>query len=1022
MTEDKTKVKDLATELGVPTKNLLQALRELDIPAKSTSSNIAAEDIDRVKNHLKDSATSEQGDRREVQPGVIVRRRRQSTEDVAAEGEEAPRAERRAPRENHTPTARIVSVPGASEAQDAAPVPSAEPEAPAAPEVSVQEPVKDAAEEKPAPVAEADKADDQKPRQPRDNRQKKRSGLREAAPVAKVISRPQDIAAAKAAEEAAAKAAAEAAAAAAKAAAEAAAAAKKTEEAEKPRKAQPAASARPEGSSAPSLLPPVSEGNRSSSSDGEDDDRRDRRKPRRPQEPATPQVRVISRPDPAAVAAARTQQAAQSDGRDNRNAGRDGQARDGRPGQPRDGRPGQGRDDNRPARTGYQGPRPAGGGAPGNFTPGATPGGPLPDRDGQSKKKRNKTARRTVDFQDTANNGRRRSDDMDDVPRRGGRRRPKASRVVSQATQPLKAVKRKIRIEEAIRVADMAHQMGLKSNEIIKVLFNLGIMATINKALDIDTASVVAAEFGYEVEKVGFAEEQYLADHRTEDSPEQLKRRPPVVTIMGHVDHGKTSLLDAIRKTNVTSGEAGGITQHIGAYHVKTKRGEIVFLDTPGHEAFTAMRARGADITDIAVLVVAADDGIMPQTVESINHAKAAGVSIIVAINKMDKPEANPERVMQQLTEYELVPEEWGGDVICVPVSAKTKMGIQDLLENILLVAEVKELKANPDRLAKGAVIEAKLDKGRGPVATILVQNGTLKTGDSVIAGTAVGRVRVMTNSRGEKIESAGPSTPVEITGLADVPAAGDEFNAVEDEKLARELVEKRRQEAKEKEFSSYQKVTLDNLFEQIEEGETKELPIIVKADVQGSVEAVKQSLEKLSNAEVRVKVIHGAVGAVSKSDVMLAQACGAIIVGFNVRPDPVARDMAESEGVDMRMYRVIYDAIEEISSAMKGMLAPKTREVELGRAEVREVFKITGVGTVAGCYVLEGKITRNAEIRIVRDGIIIADEHLTSLKRFKDDVKEVAKGYECGMGIEKFNDLKVGDIFEAYTIEEYRD
>ena len=480
----------------------MQALRELDIPAKSTSSNIAAEDIDRVKNHLKDSATSEQGDRREVQPGVIVRRRRQSTEDVAAEGEEAPRAERRAPRENHTPAARIVSVPGASEAQAAAPVPSAEPEAPTAPEVSVQEPVKETAEEKTAPVAEADKADDQKPRQPRDNRQKKRSGLREAAPVAKVISRPQDIAAAKAAEEAAAKAAAEAAAAAAKAAAEAAAAAKKTEEAEKPRKAQPAASARPEGSSAPSLLPPVSEGNRSSSSDGEDDDRRDRRKPRRPQEPATPQVRVISRPDPAAVAAARTQQAAQSDGRDNRNAGRDGQARDGRPGQPRDGRPGQGRDDNRPARTGYQGPRPAGGGAPGNFTPGAAPGGPLPDRDGQSKKKRNKTARRTVDFQDTANNGRRRSDDMDDVPRRGGRRRPKASRVVSQATQPLKAVKRKIRIEEAIRVADMAHQMGLKSNEIIKVLFNLGIMATINKALDIDTASVVAAEFGYEVEKV----------------------------------------------------------------------------------------------------------------------------------------------------------------------------------------------------------------------------------------------------------------------------------------------------------------------------------------------------------------------------------------------------------------------------------------------------------------------------------------------------------------------------------------
>ena len=1022
MTEDKTKVKDLATELGVPTKNLLQALRELDIPAKSTSSNIAAEDIDRVKNHLKDSATSEQGDRREVQPGVIVRRRRQSTEDVAAEGEEAPRTERRAPRENHTPTARIVSVPGASEAQDAAPVPSAEPEAPAAPEVSVQEPVKDAAEEKPAPVAEADKADDQKPRQPRDNRQKKRSGLREAAPVAKVISRPQDIAAAKAAEEAAAKAAAEAAAAAAKAAAEAAAAAKKTEEAEKPRKAQPAASARPEGSSAPSLLPPVSEGNRSSSSDGEDDDPRDRRKPRRPQEPATPQVRVISRPDPAAVAAARTQQAAQSDGRDNRNAGRDGQARDGRPGQPRDGRPGQGRDDNRPARTGYQGPRPAGGGAPGNFTPGATPGGPLPDRDGQSKKKRNKTARRTVDFQDTANNGRRRSDDMDDVPRRGGRRRPKASRVVSQATQPLKAVKRKIRIEEAIRVADMAHQMGLKSNEIIKVLFNLGIMATINKALDIDTASVVAAEFGYEVEKVGFAEEQYLADHRTEDSPEQLKRRPPVVTIMGHVDHGKTSLLDAIRKTNVTSGEAGGITQHIGAYHVKTKRGEIVFLDTPGHEAFTAMRARGAQVTDLVVLVVAADDGVMEQTREAVNHSRAAGVPIMVAVNKMDKPTANPDRVLQELASLGLVPEDWGGETACIPVSAATGAGIQDLLERIVLEAEVMELKANPNRRAKGAVVEARLDKGQGTIATLLVQNGTLHKGDCLIAGTAVGRVRTMRNDKGVEIESAGPSTPVEITGLTEVPTAGDIFEAVEDERLARELADKRTTEAKEKQFAAYTKVTLDNLFDQMAQNDMKELPIVVKADVQGSAEAVKQSLEKLSNDEVRVRVIHAGVGAISKSDVSLADASNAIIIGFNVRPDAVAKAEAEQAGVEMRMYRVIYDAINDVSDAMKGMLAPKVREVALGEAQVRQVYKISSVGTVSGCRVTSGKITRDAQLRLVRDGIVICEDAIASLKRFKDDAKEVAEGYECGITLQKFSDVKEGDVFECFKLEEYRD
>ena len=1020
MTEDKTKVKDLATELGVPTKNLLQALRELDIPAKSTSSNIAAEDIDRVKNHLKDSATSEQGDRREVQPGVIVRRRRQSTEDVAAEGEEAPRAERRAPRENHTPTARIVSVPGASEAQDAAPVPSAEPEAPAAPDVSVQAPVKDAAEEKPAPVAEADKADDQKPRQPRDNRQKKRSGLREAAPVAKVISRPQDIAAAKAAEEAAAKAAAEAAAAAAKAAAEAAAAAKKTEEAEKPRKAQPAASARPEGSSAPSLLPPVSEGNRSSSSDGEDDDRRDRRKPRRPQEPATPQVRVISRPDPAAVAAARTQQAAQSDGRDNRNAGRDGQARDGRPGQPRDGRPGQGRDDNRPARTGYQGPRPAGGGAPGNFTPGATPGGPLPDRDGQSKKKRNKTARRTVDFQDTANNGRRRSDDMDDVPRRGGRRRPKASRVVSQATQPLKAVKRKIRIEEAIRVADMAHQMGLKSNEIIKVLFNLGIMATINKALDIDTASVVAAEFGYEVEKVGFAEEQYLADHRTEDSPEQLKRRPPVVTIMGHVDHGKTSLLDAIRKTNVTSGEAGGITQHIGAYHVKTKRGEIVFLDTPGHEAFTAMRARGAQVTDLVVLVVAADDGVMEQTREAVNHSRAAGVPIMVAVNKMDKPTANPDRVLQELASLGLVPEDWGGDTVVCKVSAKTREGLDEMLEMLALQADILELTANPDKPARGHIVEAKLDKGRGPVATVLIQEGTLHQGDTFVCGVFSGRVRAMFNDQGRKVKEAGPSIPVEVQGFEGVPEAGEEFICLEDEKLARRIAESRAVKLRERELAKQSRVTLETfLSRKADDQEALVLNLVVKSDVQGSLEAIVDALNKQSTEKVRINIIHGGTGAITESDILLASASDAIIIGFNVRPTAKVKEMAEHESVDIRFYDIIYKLVDEIKSAMAGLLAPVSREVYLGQAEVREVFSVPKVGSIAGSHVVDGKLTRNASVRLLRDGVVVHNGKIASLRRFKDDVREVLKGYECGISLENFNDIKVGDVIEAFEMVE---
>ena len=579
-----------------------------------------------------------------------------------------------------------------------------------------------------------------------------------------------------------------------------------------------------------------------------------------------------------------------------------------------------------------------------------------------------------------------------------------------------------ITIPDEITVGDLALKLKIQAAEIVKRLMMLGVMASVSDVIDFDTAAMVAMEIGAKVEKevvVTIEERLFEAE---EDSEESLQERPPVVVVMGHVDHGKTSILDAIRHASVTSTEAGGITQHIGAYQVTHNDKLITFLDTPGHEAFTSMRARGANITDIAVLVVAADDGIMPQTIESINHAKAANVSLIVAINKMDKPTANPDRVKQQLTEHGIVPEEWGGDAICVEVSAKTKQGIPELLEMIQLVAEVRELKANPDRLAKGTVIEAKLDKGRGPVATILVETGTLKTGDAVIAGTAMGRVRVMLSDKGERLEVAGPSTPVEITGLAEVPAAGDIFNAVEDERLARELVEQRKQEAKQKEFDSYKKVTLDNLFSQIEEGEVKELPVIVKADVQGSVEAVKQSLEKLTTNEVRVKVIHGAVGAVSKSDVMLAEASNAIIVGFNVRPDPTARDMAEQSGVDVKLYRVIYDAIEDLENAMKGMQAPKTREVELGRAEIRDVFKISGVGAVAGCYVLEGKITRNAEIRVVRDGIIIADDHLSSLKRFKDDVKEVAKGYECGMALEKFNDLRVGDVFEAYTIEEYRD
>ena len=606
--------------------------------------------------------------------------------------------------------------------------------------------------------------------------------------------------------------------------------------------------------------------------------------------------------------------------------------------------------------------------------------------------------------------------------RRGrGRRETEAERLLRiQMERKSKPIT--ITVGDTITVGELASRLKATAAEVIKKLMQLGVMATVNQEIDFDTAFLVAEEFHAKVERevVVTIEEMIIDD--SEDAEQDLKPRDPVIVVMGHVDHGKTSILDAIRRTNVASGEAGGITQHIGAYRCQVGDQSITFLDTPGHEAFTSMRARGAKVTDIAVLVVAADDGIMPQTVEAINHAKEADLSIVVAINKIDKPDANPDRIMQQLTEHGLVPEEWGGEAICVPVSARTGQGLDRLLEMILLVAEMKELRANPDRPAKGTVIEARLDKGRGPVATLLVQNGTLRAGDIVIAGTSVGRIRAMTDENGNNLKEAGPSVPVEIMGLDEAPVAGDVFNVVSDERLARELVEQRKQAAKEEQFKKYQKVTLDNLFEQMKQGEMKELSIIVKADVQGSVEAVTQSLEKLSNDEVAVRVIHGGVGAVSESDVMLADASNAIIVGFNVRPDSMAQAAAENADVEIRLYRVIYECIEEIESAMKGMLAPKTREVMHGRIEVRQVYKISSVGTVAGCYVLEGKVMRGDSIRVVRDGIVIADDNMASLRRFKDDVREVAQGYECGIGLERFNDIKVGDIFEAYVIEEYRD
>jgi len=579
-----------------------------------------------------------------------------------------------------------------------------------------------------------------------------------------------------------------------------------------------------------------------------------------------------------------------------------------------------------------------------------------------------------------------------------------------------------ITIPDEIVVNELALRLKATAAEVIKKLMMMGVMATVNDVIDFDTASLIAMEFHAKVEKevVVTIEEQIIDD--SEDEDDNLVPRAPVVVVMGHVDHGKTSLLDAIRKANVTKSEAGGITQHIGAYRVPVGDGEITFLDTPGHEAFTTMRARGAQVTDIAILVVAADDGIKPQTVEAISHAKAAGVSIIVAANKMDKPTANPDRVKEQLTQHEILPEEWGGDVPCMPISALTGEGIQELLEMVMLVADMKELKANPDRAAKGTVIEARLDKGRGPIATILVQNGTLNIGDSIVAGTTVGRVRAMTNDRGELVKSAGPSVPVEITGLDDVPTGGDIFNAVSDERLGRQLVEQRRSQQKEERFNAQTKVTLDNLFDQMQEGQMKELQIIVKADVQGSFEAVKQSLEKLSNDEVRVRVIHGGVGAISESDVMLASASNAIIIGFNVRPDPVAEENAKRDGIDLHLYRIIYEAIEDVQAAMKGMLAPKYRELFYGRAECRQVYKISNVGIVMGSYVTDGKIVRNSLVRIVRDGIIIADDKIASLRRFKDYVKEVAEGYECGVTLEHFNDVKEGDVFESYIMEEYRE
>ena len=1026
---DRIKIKDAATEQGMKPEELVARLREAGIE-KTVKGSLSPEEYEKVK--VKKSEASVEV----VRKDVIIRRR---SKPAAAEAPAAPVVEEKAAPAEAAPASAPEAAPVEAKAapapekapkkarspREAAPVarivrparvvtpepaPAAVVVAPAASEEKkVEKPVEKAAEKPVQAAAVVVEARAEEPRQDKAVRARKVD-----VPAARIVTpKPAPVEAKPAAAEE-------------KPAAEVKADATRGD---RPRRA-PAASAEPEGSSQPSLLPPVQE-RRHAPEEGEGEDSRKKAQP--VVADGAPRVRVISRPDPTQARIVRP--ASPSEGR----SGRDGDSRrdggrrdmrdsrgsrpDARDGRDSDNRDRDGRDrDNRRS----SGNRPSGGrssgGAP--FTP---PFGQQPPMEGeQSRKKRNNKSRRSVDFpQDSDDFSRRHGGpDMDDDEgmvrtRRSHKPKKQQHQAPSQSTQPMKAAKRKIRVEESIRVADMAHQMGVKSSEIIKILFGLGVMATINNALDIDTATLVAAEFGYEVEKVGFSEEAYLLP-ATADTPEMLKPRPPVVTIMGHVDHGKTSLLDAIRKTSVTSGEAGGITQHIGAYHVKTKRGDIVFLDTPGHAAFTAMRARGAQVTDLVVLVVAADDGVMEQTREAINHSRAAGVPILVAVNKIDKETANPDRVLRELSELGLQPEEWGGDTVVGMVSAKTGKGLDDLLELIALQAEIMELKANPDKPARGHVVEAKLDRGRGPVATVLVQEGTLHQGDVFVCGVFSGRVRALFNDQGRKIKEAGPSMPVEIQGFEGVPEAGEEFVCLEDEKTARRIAESRATKLREKELAKVSRVTLENFLKQSADAqETLVLNVVLKADVQGSLEAITESLRKLSTEKVRIDIIHGGAGAISESDVMLAAASNAIIIGFNVRPTAKVKEVAEQEQVDIRFYDIIYKLVDEIKSAMAGLLAPVSKEVYLGQAEVRQTFSVPKVGLIAGCMVTDGKLTRTANVRLLRDGVVVYTGKIASLKRLKDDAREVVRNLECGVGLENFHDIKIGDIIEAFEMVE---
>ncbi len=1028
MVEGKIKVKDLLTELDVPSKDMLRALRELGLPAKSTAGFLSLEDASRLRGHF-ESRKEDSVERTTVQPNVIVRRRRKEgpTETPASVAETAALVVEEVTVQD-TGTSLVVTASSEIEIISSAPLASKESEnvgsmASSAskegesPEATKVRPPKSPRGRQPSVDAKviSRPAPEVKPSATKDENRKNEPSLAASEPrISPILSAISDKVAPKEASEAA------------EVSREQKAAPNKPEtdavrgpEAEvlskspvssqdeksaKPsRHARPDASASPEGSSAPTLLYKEARG-----SENED------LKQRGEQGGAvSPKVRVISRPSPGMADSRPRTEAAASPGR-SQGAYRQESRQPGatRPGAERPGSPGY--------RNGARSGATAGGYAqaskPG-FTQ-AAPGQSPDGREGQSKKKRLK-GRRTVDFQQ-GDFGRREGDE-DNLTRNRNRAKRKSAKPVAQpqVTQPIKAAKRKLRIAEAIRVADMAHQMGLKANEIIKVLFGLGVMATINQSLDIETATLVAAEFEYEVEKTGFAEEDFLTPKEA-DAPESLKSRPPVVTIMGHVDHGKTSLLDAIRQSNITSGEAGGITQHIGAYHVKTKRGEIVFLDTPGHEAFTAMRARGAQVTDLVILVVAADDGVMEQTREAISHSRAANVPIMVAVNKMDKPGADPDRVLRELAEIGLQPEDWGGDTIVAKVSAKTRAGLDDLLELVALQSEIMDLKANPDKFARGHIVEARLDKGRGPIATVLIQEGTLHHGDNFVCGPFSGRVRALNNDQGRKVNEAGPSMPVEVLGFEGVPEAGEEFLVVADDKLARRIADSRAIKLRERELASESRVTLETFLAKAKDSDSQTLNLVLKADVQGSLEAITEALLKQSTDKVKLNIVHGGTGAISESDILLASASQAIIIGFNVRPTAKIKDIAERENVDIRFYDIIYKLVDDVKSAMTGMLAPIQREVYLGQAEVREIFSVPKVGNIAGSYVADGKITRNAGVRLLRDGVVVYTGRIASLKRFKDDAREVLKGNECGVGLENFNDVKIADIIEAFeTVQE---